>query len=337
MYNSIIVTMNSNEIDINEWIVHNILLGFEHIYIYDDNSNPKMSDIISELPNDFYQKVTIYRLDSHYEIRKGTYKSDDEKKQLQYFDQIIYDKYKSNKQQYLMNYFLKYHKGISKYCFFCDIDEFIYLRDDNSIDEYLNKMSDYDIIYIPWIYYGTSFYIEKPKGLTIDNFRCHSNRYDSGKSIIKMEHIDEINCIHRIRKDHSNYKVYCYDRSSTLYTHPIHINHYITKAYKSVLRKKKEHCLGQTNNFNRSISYILNMGSASLNQIINEHIMEKYISIINNVLKYELNDNHIDYSLYLKHRGTILIDNIPLDKIDKIDNDLIEYIINSKNIEYKTK
>ena len=71
MYNSIIVTMNSNEIDINEWIVHNILLGFEHIYIYDDNSNPKMSDIISELPNDFYQKVTIYRLDSHYEIRKG--------------------------------------------------------------------------------------------------------------------------------------------------------------------------------------------------------------------------------------------------------------------------
>ena len=236
-----------------------------------------------------------------------------------------------------MNYFLKYHKGISKYCFFCDIDEFIYLRDDNSIDEYLNKMSDYDIIYIPWIYYGTSFYIEKPKGLLIDNFRCHANKYESGKSIIKMEHIDEINCIHRIRKDHSNYKIYHYDRSSTLYSHPIHINHYITKSYKSVLRKKKEHCLGQTNNFNRSILHILNMGSASLNKIINEHIMQKYIANINNILKYKLNDNHIDYSLYLKHQGTILIDNIPLDKIDKLDINLIEYIINSKNIEYKSK
>jgi hypothetical protein len=34
MYNIVIATMNSNEIDINEWVVHNILLGFEHIYIY---------------------------------------------------------------------------------------------------------------------------------------------------------------------------------------------------------------------------------------------------------------------------------------------------------------
>ena len=65
--------------------------------------------------------------------------------------------------------------------------------------------------------------------------------------------------------------------------------------------------------------------------------MQKYIANINNILKYKLNDNHIDYSLYLKHQGTIVIDNIPLDKIDKLDINLIEYIINSKNIEYKSK
>jgi hypothetical protein len=151
MYNAIVVTMNSNEIDINEWIVHNILLGFEHIYIYDDNSNPQISNIIMELPNNFYTKVTIYRLDSHYEINKGTYETPEDKKKLRFFDQQFYDNHKSNKQKYLMNYFLKYHKGVSKYCFFCDIDEFIYLKDDNSINSYLNKMNNYDIISIPWI------------------------------------------------------------------------------------------------------------------------------------------------------------------------------------------
>lgn len=46
-------------------------------------------------------------------------------------------------------------------------------------------MSLYDIIYIPWIYYGTSFYIDKPKGLLLDNFRCHGSGYTCGKSIVK--------------------------------------------------------------------------------------------------------------------------------------------------------
>jgi hypothetical protein len=64
-----------------------------------------------------------------------------------------------------------------------------------------------------------------------------------------MENVSEIYCIHNIG---NMYKTYSYDRNSPLYSHPIHINHYITKAYKSVLRKKKEHCLGQTNDFNRS-------------------------------------------------------------------------------------
>ena len=336
MYNSIIVTMNSNEIDINEWIVHNVLLGFEHIYIYDDNSNPKISEIITALPTDYYQRVTIFRLDSHYEINKKVYESDEETRELLYFDKDIYDKHKSNKQRYLMNYFLKHHKGISKYCFLCDIDEFIYLKDDLSINDYLNKMDNYDIIYIPWIYYGTSFYIEKPKGLLIDNFRCHMNNYDCGKSIIKMDTVTNVECIHTISND-SKYTSFIYDRTAPLYTHPIHINHYITKAYKSVLKKKKEHCLGQVNDFYRTPEYILHLGGSGLNIVTDKHIMEKYIPRINNVLNYELNDCHVDYNLYLKYSSTIMIDNIPLHEKKPYDAELIDYIINNPEVKYLDK
>jgi len=59
MYDCVIVTMNSNEIDINEWIVHNILLGFSHIYIYDDHSNPNIKDTINLLPYE-YKNVSLF-------------------------------------------------------------------------------------------------------------------------------------------------------------------------------------------------------------------------------------------------------------------------------------
>jgi len=332
MYHTIIVTMNSNEIDINEWIVHNILLGFEHIYIYDDNSNPSIKEIIDELPKNIKECVTIYRLDSHYEINKGEYSSD-EGENLLYFDENVYNKHKWNKQRYLMNYFLLKNRNISKYCFFCDIDEFIYLQDDNSIVDYLCKMSEYDIIYIPWIYYGTSYKIEKPDGLLIDHFRCCRDKYHCGKSIIKMDKVEEILCIHEINND-SKYNRYEYDKDAELFSLPVHINHYITKSYKSVLRKKKEHCLGQTNEFYRSIPDILGLGYV-LNGIRNKHIMKKYVNKINSILNKVLIDTEVDYESYsnslISVNGVILTH----DYIDKHGNiELINEIINSDDVKY---
>jgi len=315
--------MNSNEIDLNEWIVHNILIGFEHIYIYDDNSNPNIKDIISVLPINIMDCVTIYRLDCDYEINNGEYIN--KKDNLLYFDESIYRKHKQNKQRYLMNYFLKTHKTISKYCFFCDVDEFIYLRDHITIQEYLNTMDNYNIIYIPWIYYGTSYYINKPKGVMMDNFRCHCSKYDCGKSIIKMSNVDEIYDIHKINPKNPNY--FEYDRSAPLFSLPIHINHYITKAFKSVLIKKKEHCLGQTNEFYRTIPHIIGLGNGvNLNSITSNHIMEKYIYKINDILKYELNDNHNDYNKYKP--GIIIMDNIEMSYSYVNNNSNMNLLIN---------
>ena len=310
MYDCIIVTMNSNEIDVNEWIVHNILLGFNHIFIFDDHSNPPMSNIIDELSSEIKQKVTIYRLDSSYEIRRDNYllsKPDN----LLFYDEDIYKRHKENKQRYLMNYFLKYHKNISKYCFCCDIDEFIYLKEYTTIQEYLKTMEQYDIIYIPWIYYGTSYYIEKPPGLVIDNFRCHHHKYEVGKSIFNMSNINEIFCIHTINKNIDRNKYFEYDKSKPLFSHPIHINHYISKAYKSVLRKKKEHCLGSTTCFDRTPSQIIFFGIGNnLNIITNDFIMEKYVNQINSILKYQLNENSICFNKY--NQGRIKMNDIEL-------------------------
>ena len=348
IFNSIIVTMNSNEIDINEWITHNILLGFSHIFIYDDHSNPPITNIICELPQNISEHVTIYRLDSHYEINVGDYLSPFntiDTSQLLYYDEEIYKKHKLNKQQYLMNYFLKYHKNIANYCLFTDIDEFIYLKDWDNINDYLLTMKDYDIIRLPWIYYGTSYYVDKPKGLLIDNFRYHANEYagGAGKSIINMNTIDEIYCIHKIIRDNNkdkytihNVRYFEYDLSMPLFTHPIHINHYVCKSYKSVIRKKKEHCLGQTSGFKRPLGHILCFGVGNaLNIISEDFIMEKYVKNINDVLNYELNTSHknIKNNTVMK----LICDDIEITFLYIINNvsmDLLNKILYSDNIKY---
>jgi len=338
MNNCVIVTMNSNEIDINEWVVHNILLGFSHIYIYDDHSNPNIKDIIDLLPDEYKKCVTIYRLDCYYEIKKIDYEKTP-KNNLLYFDSDLYKRHKINKQRYLMNYFLKTHKNVAKYCFFTDIDEFIYLKDDLTINTYLEKMENYDIIYIPWIYYGTSFYIDKPKGLLIDNFRFHSNKYECGKSIINMQNINEINCIHTINRSIDKNKYFDYDRNAPLFTHDIHINHYITKAYKSVIRKKKEHCLGQVSCFDRSISHIVLFHDAGgLCQVRSNHIMQKYVEKINDVLKYELNlDHNTEKDEYKYKTPKCYLNENKLDNayISKNITTILEDILQCDNVYYK--
>lgn len=335
----VIATMNSNEIDINEYIVHHILIGFEHIYIYDDHSNPNIKDIICELPSEYSNCVTIYRLDSHYEIKVQDYENTPVEGLL-YFDKELYKKHKNNKQRYLFNYFIKTHKDKVKYCLFSDIDEFIYLKNHETIDEYMKSMSEYDYIQIPWVYYGTSYYINNPEGLVIDNFRFHSPCYDCSKCIVNIQKVEYMNCIHEINnKNHTN--SYIYDIKQPLFTHDIHINHYITKSYKSVLTKKREHCLGNVNDFQRTTWQIISLYISGLNRETNDHIMKKYVDRINHILKYTLNTNHLtekeDY-LHAKNMSMFLNNNeLTMDFVNNYKGDIINDILICDNVAYKNK
>lgn len=304
LYNFVIFTMNKCEENINEWIVHHLLIGFERIYIYDDNSIIPIKDTISELPDDFKNKVTIYRLDNEYEVNKNNTNADIS--ELIYYDKDLYDKYKNFKQLYFYNYFLKYHKNICNWGLFCDIDEYVFIKDYDTIQDLFifldskNITNNYDIIYLRWIMYGTSFYVDNPPGLIIDNFRCHENKYyGCGKSILKMKNIEYVDCVHKILKTNDNtYDVYLENDNKELYNLPIHLNHYFTKSCKSYLKKKQNIALGQTNFFDRTpISIIGPTVSLCFNLITDKHIMEKYVNKVNNTLKNDVN-NILDYKIY---------------------------------------
>ena len=243
--NIIIQTVLKDESHIlNEWIIHNILIGIQHIYIYDDQSTIPVNITISILPNSIKEKLTIFRIEDNidfYDINNF--------KNSNFYDESLYYKYFKNKQLYFQNYFLQNFKNVADWCLFCDVDEFIYLNNNITLNNILNDYNSYDVIFIPWLIYGSSFHIKQPSGLVIDNFRMHDKNYFfEGKSFCKLNNIYEISCPFRI----NNANIFSFDHNSSLYTLPIHINHYQINSVKLYIQRKLRKEIGTEFGISRS-------------------------------------------------------------------------------------
>jgi len=331
-YNIIIQTMAKDEEHIiNEWITYHILLGIEHIYIFDDNSKIPISDTIKTLPDYIIEKITILRLDEN-----DSNFFDAEFINSNYYNSNLYKKINNHKQIYFMNYFLDNYKKVSDWCFFCDCDEFLYLNNDINITIFLNKNNMYNIIYIPWLLYGSSYYIEQQNGLIIENFIYHEDKYCRiGKSIVKLYELDYIDDVHRLQ--YKNEKILYLNFNTKLFELPVHINHYQINSIKIYLKRKLRKEIGNLFGNIREASEIFNF-MINYNDI-KSNIMHKYTKQINLILK---NTNYnTNYNV-----NNIEIDNDYLD-IFEIDNnkyiyecdsyDLLYKILNSTNVRYCKK
>ena len=285
-FNLIIQSMAKDEDHIiNEWIVHHILLGVDHIYLYDDNSKIPITEAIKNLPLWILEKVTIYRLEEN-----DSNFFNDIFLSSQYYDAILYEKEHIVKQKYFLNYFLIDHKNISKWCFFCDVDEFLYIKDDITICNFLEAYANYYRLYIPWLIYGSSYHIDQPKGLVIENFTFHDNKYHNlGKSIVKLAEISFINCVHKI----DNKEYYNFDSNKKIFELPIHINHYQINSIKTFLKRKLRPNFGEVYDIMRHHNHFYTF--MMLANYIQTNIMNKYVVSINLILqnkdKIVLNDS----------------------------------------------
>lgn len=312
-YNAIVqTTAKDEEHIINEWIVHHILLGFEHIYIYDDYSKIPITETIKKLPSWILGKVTVYRLEKKdYEFNNEIFLDS------KYYNKEIYKKECDFKQKYFLNYFLIDHKYISKWCFFCDVDEFIYIKEDTNINDFLNKYENYDKLFIPWLTYGSSFHIDQPKGLVIENFIYHDKEYHTqGKSIIKLSEISYIHDVHEICFSNKCIK---YDSKIKLFDLPIHINHYQINSIKTFLKRKIRPHIGEIKCDMRPANHMYIF--LTLFNNIKTNIMNKYIGPINLILQnnninnnINNNKNNIDYinAFYCNNRYIYKCENYEL-------------------------
>lgn len=191
---------------IDEWIRYNLLLGFNHIYIYDNSDNNSLKDKKSD-------KVTIIHFPG------------------------------SLKQIPAYNTFTETYKNKHKWAAFIDCDEFIVLKKHKSIMDFLNDYDKCESVALNWKMFGTSNEKEYKDEPVTSRFRYCSNKINHYvKSISKLHKINTHLCPHHPELKTSNH----FDTNRNIVNAAINnngddriacIHHYWTKS-EDEFRKK---------------------------------------------------------------------------------------------------
>ena len=224
-YNVTVCAIFKNESKyLKEWIEFNHIVGVEHFYLYNNNSE------------DDYMKVLKPYIDSNLVTLIQWEKN---QAQMECYCDCI-SKFSSE----------------SQWIGFIDIDEFIVPKSTNSIYEFLKPFEkNRGSVKIYWKMFGTSGLIErKEKELVTETFTvCWPKYYSVGKCFYNTNfnfngNDHRNNCLHHILW--TEYKGKCYppvnvfnkisiENVDKVYgvEHPIQINHYFTKSYKEYIEK----------------------------------------------------------------------------------------------------
>ena len=160
--NNVICAIAKNENKyINNWCNYHIALGFDHIYLFDNNDStmPFVGDFIEQK-----DKVTIFNVNNIHEAG---------------FQNKCYTKfYTENNKTF-------------DWCAFIDIDEFIVLKNHSNISEFLASkiFNKYEVIKLKWHIYGDDNIIERDETIPVQNFfkkhLTNNKRANFAKTIIR--------------------------------------------------------------------------------------------------------------------------------------------------------
>jgi hypothetical protein len=125
-----------------EWIEYHRIMGVEHFYIYDNNSQDNPKELLQPY------------------IKKGI------------VDYILWTENKGQPTAY--RDCIKKRKNESFWIGFIDIDEFVVPVSSGTISEFMKDYEDSNGLGINWLIYGTSGHQKKPDGLTIANYLYRS-------------------------------------------------------------------------------------------------------------------------------------------------------------------
>ena len=216
-YLSIVAIIKNEASYIAEWIEYHLLVGVEKFYIYDNESDDNLRDILEQY------------------IING----------------IVKYKYYQGKSKQIIAYndVLEIAKKETYWLAIIDCDEFIVPISTYTIPEFLKDFEKYVGVEINWVEYGSSGKKFKEDGLVIDRFKRHSmlesqvNRHV--KTICNPRAVARIDCVHTAIYFEGKYSVnankeennkFFLDRNAVF--DKIRINHYFTKSYEEYLLKR---------------------------------------------------------------------------------------------------
>ena len=127
-----------DEKNIKEWAAHHLLIGFDHIVIFDHKSIIPLKSVF----NHFDKRVTVIRCCSNHPVKLP-----------------------------LMNTSIKIAKRLNVDWFiYLDADEFVILNKYNNVKDLLNNYHHAHSLSINWLMFGTNHLINEPEGLILENY-----------------------------------------------------------------------------------------------------------------------------------------------------------------------
>jgi len=199
-----------------EWLEYHRMLGVTKFYVYDNESSDNLKVLLRPY------------------INEG----------------IVEYKYFSGKERQLAAYnnVLVRARQEVRWLAFIDVDEFIVLNSEGTINEFLRDFEEFPGIEINWVVYGSGGKESKEEGLVIERFKDHAEKNSPlnrhVKSIVNPRmvrcsyiHISKYLSNHKSVNEHKQKNVINFlQRNPSL--DKIRINHYFTKSHREFIEKK---------------------------------------------------------------------------------------------------
>jgi hypothetical protein len=286
-YLTIVAIVRNEAQYIAEWIEYHLLLGVEKIYIYDNESDDNLKEVLAPYIEDglveyiFWPDKGLRPSDSSLLLRKRDFK--------------LWQRWWVSKVQVPA-----YENAIKRlaertyWIALIDIDEFLVPTEKNTISETLADFEDTLGIAINWIAYGHGGHIEKTEGTVIERFKSHSdqnllfNRHT--KLILNPRYILKMAGVHHAKSIDGRNIVNT--RGEQIETHcldypPCHdkmrINHYLLKSFEEYLFRRVGLGGGVVSRQQLLDEFIKN--HEEFDTVPYDGIMDKYIPVLNERIK----------------------------------------------------
>ncbi len=176
-----VVTMFRFEDDyLVEWLYYYIMHGIDHFYLYSHNNTQKTYDLLKPFIDKGYITLIIWNDNELEKIPK-------DHRRLEYGGIVGWDKISLQNLAFMD--FVKKYKNNTKWVIKIDVDEFIYLSNNNLyIKDVLNNTPE-NYFSVSRFDFGNNGHKTKPSGLIIDNYTKSEEKSSSRKAIARTKFI----------------------------------------------------------------------------------------------------------------------------------------------------
>lgn len=230
---TILFTNARNESNILEWVAHHLNIGFDYIYINDHMSINPINNIISN-----NSSIYVNRIDGNILKNDLISKAVNIAKKMK-FDWMLY----------------------------LDCDEFLIFKDKINVKQFLSEYHNINLIGINWLFFGTSFHINKQTGTILENytrsdssFNLHIKSFVKPKYVISVLNPHTYKIANQTKAVGINYKIldtvtpWFFNLDQSIHDTQVYIAHYIYQSYEDYINRKINLPRDDTNTFRIQIT-----------------------------------------------------------------------------------